>query len=225
MENLETKRLILRPWEPEDADFVLDLYSRWKVQRFIGNPPRVMADRAEAEERIRVWRAMDHPVHAVWAVQLKDPAQQANPTRPTNPAHPTNPAQQANPAQPTNPPQQTDPAQPRIPGHSKPALAGTLLLKSIPASGAALPLQPSGDTEIGWHFHPDLWGKGYATEAAAAVLAYAFNNGVPKVVAVTNPANAASQSVCTRIGLLHQGQTSEYYNALCELYELANPEA
>ncbi|KSU76621.1 Protein N-acetyltransferase, RimJ/RimL family [Pseudarthrobacter enclensis] len=211
VENLETERLILRPWEPKDADFVLDLYSRWEVQRFIGNPPRVMADRAEAEERIRVWRAMDHPVHAVWVVQLKGPAQQANPANSTNPA------------QPSNPPQQTDPAQPRIPGHSKPALAGTLLLKSIPASGAELPLQPSGDTEIGWHFHPDHWGKGYATEAAAAVLAYAFNNGAPKVVAVTNPANTASQRVCTRIGLLHRGRTSKYYNALCELFELVNP--
>ncbi|WP_314215055.1 GNAT family N-acetyltransferase [Pseudarthrobacter equi] len=195
VENLETERLILRPWEPEDADFVLDLYSRWEVQRFIGNPPRVMADRGEAEDRIRAWRAMDHPVHAVWAVRLKGTAQPSNP------------------------------AQPKIPGHSRPALAGTLLLKSIPASGAELPLQPSGDTEIGWHFHPDHWGKGYATEAAAAVLRYAFAGGLPKVVAVTNPANAASQSVCTRIGLLHQGQTSRYYNALCELYQLANPAA
>ena len=201
VENLETERLILRPWEPEDAGFVLDLYSRWEVQRFIGNPPRVMLDRGEAEDRIRAWRAMDHAVHAVWAVQLKSTAH------------------------PSNPPQQTNPAQPRNPGHSQPALAGTLLLKSIPASGAELPLQPSDDTEIGWHFHPDHWGMGYATEAAAAVLNYAFAGGLPKVVAVTNPANAASQRVCTRIGLLHQGQTSRYYNALCELYELANPAA
>ena len=201
VENLETERLILRPWEPADADFVLDLYSRWEVQRFIGNPPRVMADRGEAEERIRMWRAMEHPVHAVWAVQLKGTAQ------------------------PPNRAQQTSAAQPKVPGHSQPALAGTLLLKSIPASGAELPLQPSGDTEIGWHFHPDHWGKGYATEAAAAVLSYAFSSGLPRVVAVTNPANAASQSVCTRIGLIHQGQTSRYYNALCELYELANPAA
>lgn len=207
VENLETERLILRLWEPKDADFVLDLYSRWEVQRFIGNPPRVMQDRGEAEDRIRVWRAMDHPVHAVWAVQLKGLAQ------------PSNAAQQASTAQ------QANTAQPTIPGHSRPALAGTLLLKSIPASGTELPLQPSGDTEIGWHFHPDHWGKGYATEAAAAVLSYAFAGGLPKVVAVTNPANGASQSVCTRIGLLHQGQTSKYYNALCELYELANPAA
>ncbi|MCQ6272976.1 GNAT family N-acetyltransferase [Pseudarthrobacter sp. R1] len=39
MKRLETERLVLRQWEPEDADFVLDLYSRWAVQRFIGNHP------------------------------------------------------------------------------------------------------------------------------------------------------------------------------------------
>ena len=65
MQNLETARLRLRPWEPDDAGFVLDLYSRWAVQQFIGNTPRVMVDPAEATERIGVWRAMDHPVHGV----------------------------------------------------------------------------------------------------------------------------------------------------------------
>ncbi|GAB5077606.1 GNAT family N-acetyltransferase [Arthrobacter sp. AD-310] len=178
MENLETERLILRRWEPADAGFVLDLYSRWEVQRYIGNPPRVMTELHEAEERISTWRSMHHPVHAIWAVQLK----------------------------------------PRPADHKN--LAGNLLLKDIPASGGPLPLQPSGDTEIGWHFHPDFWGHGYATEAAAAVLAYAFRKGLQKVVAVTAPANTASQQVCTRIGLVHKGQTGRYYNTLCELFEL-----
>ena len=30
--------------------------------------------------------------------------------------------------------------------------------------------------EIGWALHPDQWGKGYATEAGAAAVAYAFAN-------------------------------------------------
>ncbi|MGF9648232.1 GNAT family N-acetyltransferase [Pseudarthrobacter oxydans] len=185
MKRLETERLVLRQWEPEDADFVLDLYSRWAVQRFIGNHPQVMRDRAEAEDRIRTWRSigqqdMAHPIHGIWAVELKEP-----PTRAT--------------------------------------LAGTLLLKSIPASSGSLPLQPSGDTEIGWHFHPDHWGNGYATEAAAAVLAYALDSGLDKVVAVTAPANTASQRVCARIGMTHLGQTDKYYNALCELFEAKAP--
>ena len=185
MKRLETERLVLRQWEPEDADFVLDLYSRWEVQRFIGNHPQVMRDRAEAEDRIRTWRSigrqdMAHPVHGIWAVELKEPA---TPT----------------------------------------TLAGTLLLKSIPASSGSLPLQPSGDTEIGWHFHPDHWGNGYASEAAAAVLAYALDNGLDKVVAVTAPANTASQRVCARIGMTHCGRTDRYYNALCELFEAKAP--
>jgi RimJ/RimL family protein N-acetyltransferase len=75
----------------------------------------------------------------------------------------------------------------------------------------------------GWHFHPDYWGHGYATEAAAAVLSYAFASGLEKVVAVTAPANEASQSVCLRIGMRHCGQTRRYYNALCELFEATAP--
>jgi RimJ/RimL family protein N-acetyltransferase len=200
VKSLETERLILRPWEPEDADFVLDLYSRWEVQRFIGNRPQVMRQRAEAEERIRTWRNMDHPLHAIWAVQLKGPDELKGRGELKAPGDRKGPAQQSGP------------------------LAGTLLLKSIPASGETLPLLPSGDTEIGWHFHPDHWGHGYATEAAAAVLAYALatgpdKTGLDKLVAVTAPANTASQKVCERIGMTHRGQTSRYYNALCELYE------
>ncbi len=33
-----------------------------------------------------------------------------------------------------------------------------------------LPNAEPGEVEIGWHLHPDSWGRGYASEAAAAVL-------------------------------------------------------
>lgn len=102
-------------------------------------------------------------------------------------------------------------------GTGESQLVGNLLLKSIPASGE-LPLQPSGDTEIGWHLHPDFWGHGYATEAASAVLEMALASSLEKVVAVTNPANTASQQVCRRIGLEPAGQTDRYYNTTCELF-------
>jgi RimJ/RimL family protein N-acetyltransferase len=100
---------------------------------------------------------------------------------------------------------------------------GTVILKSIPASNGlpdtpSAELPPSGDTEIGWHFHPDAWGHGYATEAARAVLDHAYASSLTKVVAVTNPANLASQAVCLRIGLEARGLTSEYYNSECALF-------
>jgi len=97
---------------------------------------------------------------------------------------------------------------------------GTVLLKSIPASGPTEPLQPSGDTEIGWHFHPDAWGHGYATEGAAAVLAAAFETGYERVVAVTHPENRASQAVCRRLGMTALGLSDAYYNATCALFEI-----
>ena len=97
-------------------------------------------------------------------------------------------------------------------------LLGTLLLKSIPATAETTPLPPSGDTEIGWHFHPDAWGHGYANEAAARVLSYAFDSGLEQVVAVTNEANTASQVVARRIGMTHRGRTDRYYGTTCELF-------
>ncbi|MGN6126495.1 MAG: GNAT family N-acetyltransferase [Humibacter sp.] len=95
---------------------------------------------------------------------------------------------------------------------------GVLLLKPIPASGPTEPLQPSGDIEIGWHFHPDHWGQGFATEAARAVLQPALAAGLPRVVAVTNPENVASQKVCLRIGMRDVGLSGDYYNTTCRLF-------
>jgi RimJ/RimL family protein N-acetyltransferase len=177
MRELSTDRLLLRAWREEDADFVFDMYRRAEVQRYIGRVPRVMESRDEAVARIAGWQALDHPVHAVWAVEVRDTGR----------------------------------------------LAGTLLLKGIPASGPSVPLEDSGDTEIGWHLHPESWGNGYATEAASAALAHGFAGGLTRIVAVTNPANTASQNVCLRIGMTHLGQTTAYYNTTCELFAIDRP--
>lgn len=102
-------------------------------------------------------------------------------------------------------------------------LLGMVLLKPIPASGTAHPLLVSGDVEIGWHLHPDAWGRGYATEAAARVLRRAFDSGLTRVVAVTHVDNTASQAVATRIGMTYEGQTTRYYNTTCELFIASRP--
>ena len=103
------------------------------------------------------------------------------------------------------------------------AVVGNLLLKDIPASGDSEPLPPSGDIEIGWHFHPDAWGHGYATEAARTVLEHGFASGLDRVVAVTYPDNVASQRVCTRIGMHYEGPTNRYYNVTLELFAIDRP--
>lgn len=58
------------------------------------------------------------------------------------------------------------------------------------------------DVDIGYAFLPEHWGKGYAQEAAAAVLAYgnrAF--GLQRIVAITAPDNQQSIKLLEKIGL------------------------
>ncbi|MDQ1135785.1 putative GNAT family N-acyltransferase/RimJ/RimL family protein N-acetyltransferase [Microbacterium sp. SORGH_AS 1204] len=98
---------------------------------------------------------------------------------------------------------------------------GSVLLKRIPWSASVCDGHPD-DIEIGWHFHPDAWGSGYATEAAAAVLALARKHGIHRIVAVTNPANAVSGAVAERIGLRAVGETGAYYDTTCALYVSAD---
>ena len=56
--------------------------------------------------------------------------------------------------------------------------------------------------EIGWRLGRNAWGHGYATEAARAVLAYAFEElELDEVVSFTTVENHRSRRVMERIGM------------------------
>ncbi len=77
----------------------------------------------------------------------------------------------------------------------------------IPKSN--LPFSPC--VEIGWRLLRKFWGKGYATEAAAEALAYAFNTlKLSEVVSFTSVANFRSRSVMERLGLSNTHQNFEH---------------
>lgn len=58
-----------------------------------------------------------------------------------------------------------------------------------------------GDVEIGWTLYDAGLGKGYATEAARAVLAWGFGPlGMSRIVSYISAANAASKRVAERLG-------------------------
>jgi ribosomal-protein-alanine N-acetyltransferase len=69
------------------------------------------------------------------------------------------------------------------------------------------PVPGSGDTlELGFHLRPEHWGRGYATEAGRAVIAYAFGTaGASTLVAGHHPRNGASRHVLLRLGFRHTG--------------------
>ena len=72
------------------------------------------------------------------------------------------------------------------------------------------PWQPEGwpGTEVGWGLSRDAWGKGYATEGAAACMDYAFDVlGWSEAVHTIEPGNAGSQAVARRLGSTLLGPT------------------
>ncbi len=59
-----------------------------------------------------------------------------------------------------------------------------------------------GDIEIGWRLRADAWGQGYALEAARASLAWGWANlRVPRIHAMTVPANLRSRRLMERLGM------------------------
>ena len=55
--------------------------------------------------------------------------------------------------------------------------------------------------EIGWHLERGAWGRGYATEAARAVLTHAEELGVRRVYSLIVPDNVRSRRVAEKLGM------------------------
>jgi RimJ/RimL family protein N-acetyltransferase len=76
-------------------------------------------------------------------------------------------------------------------------------------------LKPSleGAPEIGWSLAPWAWGKGFATEAVRAVVAWgATRFGSARTVCLINPENLQSIRVAQKCGYQESGPTT--YNGL-----------
>jgi RimJ/RimL family protein N-acetyltransferase len=93
---------------------------------------------------------------------------------------------------------------------------GTLML--MPLEDAAGPID---QVEIGWHLHPGHQGRGYATEAANAVLDAATAAGLEEVLALTDLDNEPSQRVALRLGMQDEGTTDRWFGLTLRQYRKA----
>jgi len=76
------------------------------------------------------------------------------------------------------------------------AFLGWLSLR--PATSVGL----NGGTELGYRMLPSVWGLGYATEGARALVHHAFTElAVDRIVATTMTVNTASRRVMEKAGL------------------------
>lgn len=64
--------------------------------------------------------------------------------------------------------------------------------------------------ELGWVLHPDFQGRGFAREAASAVLDFVFETLRPhRVQAFLDARNAASAALCERLGMRREATILE----------------
>jgi RimJ/RimL family protein N-acetyltransferase len=64
--------------------------------------------------------------------------------------------------------------------------------------------------EVGWIFHPDAGGHGYATEASRALIDWAFKElGSHRVFARTDARNLPSAALCRRLGMREEAHLRE----------------
>lgn len=64
-----------------------------------------------------------------------------------------------------------------------------------------------GEVELGYRLVRSAWGRGLATEVAAAILAHGLGAlALERIVALIDPANTASVAVARKIGMRREGE-------------------
>jgi ribosomal-protein-alanine N-acetyltransferase len=83
------------------------------------------------------------------------------------------------------------------------------------------PPGPDGAVEIAYGINPEYQGRGYATEVARALVAFAFGSGQVRLVcAHTRPEENASTHVLTKCGFERIGEVMDPEDGLVWRWEL-----
>jgi [ribosomal protein S5]-alanine N-acetyltransferase len=81
-------------------------------------------------------------------------------------------------------------------------------------------VEGAAEVELGYDIRSDYWNRGLATEAATAVRDYAFQGaGLPRLISLIRPGNAASVRVAEKVGMrrsadILQGETRYWVYAM-----------
>jgi [ribosomal protein S5]-alanine N-acetyltransferase len=76
---------------------------------------------------------------------------------------------------------------------------------------ARLVLGDFDTAKLGYAIHADHWSRGYATDAARALVAFGFLTlGLHRITAAVGPKNLASQAVVKRLGFALEGRLRDH---------------
>ena len=145
---LETERLILRTWRPEDREPFARMNADPDVMEYFLK--RLTS--AESDAFVdRIERGLSERGYGLWAAELKESGR---------------------------------------------------FMGFIGFNYTDFPADFTPCIEIGWRLAAEFWGKGYATEGAAACLDLGFGKlGFTEVYSFTSKSNARSESVMKKIGM------------------------
>lgn len=180
---LDTTRLVIRTFEPRDAEAWIAMFDDPQVRRFLppGPPPTMHAFQSALEARHAMEREGGY---AMWAVEEKQTG----------------------------------------------TFAGQCGLRPVesvgtqPSPAAAAAGRGSGEFDLAYHLTRACWNKGYATEAAIAVLAHGLGPlGLGRIIAVAMPDNIGSWKVMEKAGMRYAG-LADYYGLTGLKKYIAEPE-
>ena len=81
-------------------------------------------------------------------------------------------------------------------------------------------LSETGEVEIGYAIAKQFWNQGLATEAAKAILEYAFANiETDRITAVADPENVSSRRVMEKLGMKYV-RTDDFYERQLTQYAI-----
>ena len=151
MLQIDTRRMVLRHFESDDAAAFYKLGSIPDIIKYVGNAP--LKSIAEAREVLAAAPLRDYKVH----------------------------------------------------GYGRFACVWKETGELIGFSGLKF-VEELSETELGYRFLPEYWGRGLATEAGEASIEYARGSlGLKKIVGLVHPENEASANVLTKLGFRANG--------------------
>ena len=92
------------------------------------------------------------------------------------------------------------------------AVIGGVAIRRLPPDGE--------DLEVSWQLAPAEWGRGYAAEAARALIGWAFTQEIDELFAVTRPSNVRATAMAKRLGMQWVGETAKYYGLNLQVYRI-----
>jgi ribosomal-protein-alanine N-acetyltransferase len=90
--------------------------------------------------------------------------------------------------------------------------------------GGLMPLEDSGEFEVGYGFMKEFWGLGLGTEMTRAWLEHGFEKaGLERIVAIAIHGNEASTHIMEKVGMKYE-KDARHYGEDCVFYAITRDE-